>query len=73
MVHWGEFKLEPLPGGRTKFTGTSCYSYSIYPAWYWGLYTDTVAEQIHMRMMEEIKRRVESANSSVSEPVVQDR
>ena len=59
-VHWGEFKLEPLPGGRTKFTGTSTYSYNIFPAWYWGLITDTVAEQIHVRMMGEIKRRVES-------------
>jgi hypothetical protein len=58
-VHWGEFKLEPLPGGRTKFTGTSTYSYNIFPAWYWGLITDTVAEQIHVRMMGEIKRRVE--------------
>ena len=58
-VHWGEFRLEPLPGGRTRFTGTSSYSYNIYPAWYWGLLTDTVAEQIHVRMMGEIKRRVE--------------
>ncbi len=59
-VHWGEFRLEPLPGGRTKFTGTSTYSYNIFPAWYWGLITDTVAEQIHVRMMGEVKRRVES-------------
>ncbi len=60
VVHWGEFRLEALPGGRTRLTGTSSYSYNIYPAWYWGLYTDTVAEQIHMRMMNEIKRRVEA-------------
>jgi hypothetical protein len=59
-VNWGEFKLEPLSGGRTRFTGTSNYSYNIFPAWYWGLYTDTVAEQIHVRMMGEIKRRAES-------------
>lgn len=58
-VDWGEFRLEPLPGGRTRFTGTSSYAYNIFPGWYWGLYTDTVAEQIHVRMMGEIKRRVE--------------
>lgn len=58
-VHWGEFKLEPISGGRTRFTGTSTYSYNIFPAEYWGLWTDTVAEQIHVRMMGEIKQRVE--------------
>lgn len=62
-VHWGEFRLEPLSGGRTRLTGTSQYSYNIYPAAYWGLWTDTVAEQIHVRMMNEIKRRVEAANA----------
>ena len=62
-VHWGEFRLEPLPGGRTRFTGTSRYSYNIYPAAYWGLWTDTVAEQIHVRMMGEIKRRLELTSS----------
>ena len=60
-VDWGEFRLEPLSGGRTWFTGTSTYSYNIYPGWYWSLYTDTVAEQIHVRMMGEIKRRVEKS------------
>ena len=60
QVNWGEFKLESLPGGRTLVTGTSSYQYNLYPAWYWQLITNTVVEQIHVRMMGEIKRRVES-------------
>ena len=59
-VQWGEFVLTPLPDGRTQLTGTSRYSYRLYPASYWRLWTDSMVEQTHLLVMNEIKRRAES-------------
>lgn len=60
IVHSGEFQLIPLANGRTRLLGTSVYSFKIYPAPYWALWTDTVVEQIHLRVMSEIKARAEA-------------
>ncbi|MBI1333318.1 MAG: hypothetical protein GC165_10615 [Armatimonadetes bacterium] len=59
-VEWGEFQLIDLGNGRTRLIGTSRYRYNLFPAWYWGLINNTVVEQVHRRVMEEIKRRCES-------------
>jgi hypothetical protein len=60
-VKWGEFVLKPLTDGRTQLTGTSRYSYRVYPASYWKFWTDSMVEQTHLLVMHEIKRRVESS------------
>jgi len=60
-VQWGEFRLEPLPSGRTKLIGTSRYSFRLYPASYWKLWADSMVEQTHLLVMHEIKRRAESS------------
>jgi len=56
----GEFQLKPLSGGRTEIIGTSVYDYEVYPSANWGLWTDTIVEQVHVRVMQEIKRRAEA-------------
>ena len=56
----GEFDLKPFPGGRTLLTGTSWYSSSISPDAYWVLWTDSIVEAVHNRVMNEIKRRAET-------------
>ena len=55
----GEFRLEPLPGGRTKLTGTSWYHSRIEPDAYWVLWTDSIVEAVHQRVMREIQARAE--------------
>lgn len=53
----GEFKLEALPGGRTRLTGTSWYHHRFGPGWYWSLWTDAVVEDVHQLVFDEIKAR----------------
>ena len=55
----GEFLLEPLPGGRTRLTGTTWYSHRMWPAFYWRLWSDGIIHAIHGRVMEHIKKRAE--------------
>jgi len=51
----GEFRLEPLPGGRTRLTGTTWYSHSIRPSWYWRPLSDAVIHRIHARVLAHVK------------------
>lgn len=53
----GRFVLTPLPGGRTRLTGTSWTRCRFGPNWYWGLWTDTIVHQVHVEVMNEIARR----------------
>lgn len=51
----GEFRLERLPGGRTRLIGTTWYSNRMWPEWYWGLWSDYVIHRIHGRVLEHIR------------------
>lgn len=55
----GEFELTPLPGGRTKLVGTSWYANRLAPDLYWSVWTQLVVDQVHRRVMNEIKLRAE--------------
>jgi hypothetical protein len=57
----GEFRLTPLPNGDTLLEGTSWYRYHLYPAAYWGIWTDMIVHQVHLRVLNEIKKRAEAA------------
>jgi hypothetical protein len=56
----GEFRLMPLRGGRTRLAGTTWYALRIYPSAYWHLWSDLLIHEIHGRVLEHIKREVES-------------
>jgi hypothetical protein len=56
----GQFLLEPLPGGRTRLTGTTWYTHRMWPAVYWRLWSDGIIHAIHSRVMEHIQKRAES-------------
>jgi hypothetical protein len=56
----GEFRLVPLPGGRTRLEGTTWYALRIYPSAYWHLWSDLLIHRIHERVLDHIKREVES-------------
>jgi uncharacterized membrane protein YhaH (DUF805 family) len=56
----GEFLLEPLPGGRTRLTGTTWYTHAIRPSWYWRPISDAIIHRIHARVLEHVKRLSEA-------------
>jgi hypothetical protein len=52
----GEFRLVPLPGGRTRLEGSTWYTLAIYPEMYWRGFGDVLLHRIHGRVLEHIKR-----------------
>ncbi|HWS71520.1 MAG TPA: hypothetical protein VN605_05375 [Thermoanaerobaculia bacterium] len=54
MSRGGQFELEPLPGGRTRLTGTTWYQHHLWPAAYWRLWSDAIIHRIHLRVLRHI-------------------
>jgi len=61
--HRGEFRLEPLPGGRTRLTGTTWYENRMWPARYWRVWSDEIMHAIHRRVLEHVARTAEADES----------
>jgi hypothetical protein len=59
VSHRGQFRLEPLPGGRTRLEGTTWYTHRLWPTFYWGLWSDAVIHRIHGRVLRHVKRLAE--------------
>jgi hypothetical protein len=57
----GQFELEPLPGGRTRLTGTTWYQHHLWPAAYWTLWSDAIIHDIHFRVLNHIKTLSEAS------------
>ena len=55
----GEFRLEALPGGRTRLTGTTWYRHHMFPDRYWRAWSDFVIHRIHLRVLRHIERLAE--------------
>ncbi len=55
----GEFRLVPLPGGRTRLEGSTWYSVDMYPQLYWKQWSDTIIHAIHLRVLGHIRETVE--------------
>jgi len=53
----GQFRLTPLPGGRTLLEGTTWYRHSMWPAAYWRLWSDYIIHEIHLRVLHYIAAR----------------
>jgi uncharacterized protein YndB with AHSA1/START domain len=56
----GEFRLIPLPEGKTRLEGRTWYSLRIYPTAYWTAIADKIIHDIHERVLRHIERRAES-------------
>src|SRR5262249_42888891 len=56
----GEFRLIPLPGGRTRLEGRTWYSVEMAPQAYWGLFSDALIHAIHARVLAHVKQLAES-------------
>lgn len=59
----GEFRLVPLPGGRTRLEGSTWYEQRLRPEGYWVLFSDGIISRIHGRVLAHI------AAVSEAEPV----
>ena len=55
----GEFRLVPLPGGRTRLEGTTWYRLRFMPQGYWQMWSDFIVHRIHMRVLNHIKNLAE--------------
>jgi len=55
----GEFRLVPLPNGRTRLEGRTWYELEMAPEGYWQLLADYLVHRIHDRVLNHIKREVE--------------
>ena len=54
-----EFRLEPLPEGRTLLRGTTWYHHRMWPAIYWRWWSDFIIHRIHLRVLSHIRKRSE--------------
>ena len=51
----GEFRLDPLPGGRTRLSGTTWYRVHMAPQTYWAAWSDAVLHRVHARVLGHVK------------------
>jgi hypothetical protein len=56
----GQFRLDPLPGGRTRLEGTTWYTNRMWPAAYWGLWADGIIQRIHRRVLDHVRAVAEA-------------
>lgn len=61
----GEFRLTPLPGGRTLLEGTTWYQNRFWPESYWRAWSDGIVLRIHMRVLRHVKRLAEESPRSI--------
>lgn len=52
----GEFRVERLPGGRTRLVGTTWYENRMWPAAYWRGWSDALIHRIHTRVLRHVAR-----------------
>jgi uncharacterized membrane protein YhaH (DUF805 family) len=55
----GEFRLTPVPGGRTRLEGRTTYVVNMFPQRYWTLPAGRIVEAIHARVLRHIKALAE--------------
>jgi uncharacterized membrane protein YhaH (DUF805 family) len=56
----GQFKLEAMPGGKTRLIGTTWYELRIGPEAYWAQWSDPLIHAIHLRVLRHVRDLSES-------------
>jgi len=59
----GEFRLTPLPGGRTRLEGRTAYVVDMFPQRYWTLPAGRIVAAIHERVLRHIAALAEEDDS----------
>lgn len=65
----GQFKLTPLPNGKTRLEGTTWYYHIIKPDFYWQLWSDFIIHKIHMRVLSHIRNNSENQKKPGKLPI----
>jgi hypothetical protein len=60
----GAFRLEELPGGRTRLVGTTRYTVDMFPQPYWRAAADGVVRAIHAQVLGHIRRLAEGGGGA---------
>ena len=60
----GEFRLVPLPGGRTRLEGRTFYTLAMDPQPYWSFFSDLLIHRIHQRVLQHIRAEVDAATAA---------
>jgi len=55
----GEFRLTPLPGGRTRLEGRTTYAVDMFPQAYWTVPAGAIVSAIHTRVLHHIQTLAE--------------
>ena len=58
----GQFLLKDNGNGTTTLTGNSWYRLYVFPTWYYDLWASNVVRNVHIRVMEHIKKIAEAEN-----------
>lgn len=64
-VKRGQFLLQDNGDGTTTLIGTSWYELYVYPSWYYRLWADGIARQVHLRVMNHVKAVCETTDGSL--------
>lgn len=56
----GQFRLIPLPGGRTRLEGMTWYRHNMWPVRYWEVWSDHIIHAIHRRVLLHVKQLAEA-------------
>ncbi len=64
----GQFRLEPLPGGRTRLEGTTWYRHHMWPVSYWQAWSDFIIHRIHLRVLNHVKQLAEQQPAGTAAP-----
>jgi hypothetical protein len=64
----GEFRLRPLPGGRTLLVGTTWYENRMWPGPYWKLWSDDLIHRIHRRVLAHVEKESEAVRRPLQTP-----
>lgn len=62
-AYLGGFILEDLGNGHTRLTGSTSYSYKIYPANYWQHWTNYLIDQMHLYVLNAVKTKTETQHA----------
>ena len=58
-AHRGQFVLRSNADGTTTLAGSTWYTLHVRPLWYFDLWTRHIFRSVHLRVMEDIRRRAE--------------
>jgi hypothetical protein len=59
--HRGQFMLRANADGTTTLIGSTWYTLHVRPLWYFDLWTQRIFRSVHLRVMEDIRRRAETS------------